>query len=146
MWKSIRKTLVFLHGKASPGLQTSAYDVTTLEGQAMLSRARKALHIPLDDKNLAPMVAWGDGYVTGRLATADEIQTALETTPADDAFWLRPLSQDELQGEQDRMNAFLKTLTWGGIVLGGLVDGVNPCAFATSIFTVIPFFGTTNAP
>ena len=122
--------------EALPHLEIKTYDVTTLEGQAMLSRARKAFHIPLDDKNLAPMVAWSNGYVTGRLAKADEIQTALETTPADDAFWLRPLSQDELQGEQDRMNAFLKTLTWGGIVLGGLVDGVNPCAFATSIFLI----------
>ena len=122
--------------KNLPGLQISAYDVTTLEGQAMLSRARKALHIPLDDKNLAPMVAWGDGYVTGRLATADEIQAAVLNAPADAVFWLKPLSQDELQGEQDRMSAFLKTLTWGGIVLGGLLDGVNPCAFATSIFLI----------
>ena len=122
--------------KNLPGLQISAYDVTTLEGQAMLSRARKALHIPLDDKNLAPMVAWGDGYVTGRLATADEIQAAVQNAPADAVFWLKPLSQDELQGEQDRMSAFLKTLTWGGIVLGGLLDGVNPCAFATSIFLI----------
>ena len=119
-----------------PKLEISSYDVTTLEGQAMLTRTRKALHIPLDDKNLAPMVAWSNGYVTGRLVTADEILAALETAPSDDIFWLQPLSQDELQGEQDRMSAFLKTLTWSGIVLGGLVDGVNPCAFATSIFLI----------
>ncbi len=122
--------------EALPKLEISAYDVTTLEGQAMLSRARKALNIPLDDKNLAPMVAWSNGYVTGRLATADEIQAAVQNAPTDNVFWLKPLSQDELQGEQDRMSAFLKTMTWGGIVLGGLVDGVNPCAFATSIFLI----------
>lgn len=121
---------------ALPKLEISSYDITTLEGQAMLSRARKALNIPLDDKNLAPMVAWSNGYATGRLVTADEIQTALAAAPQDDVFWLQPLSQDELQNEQDRMSAFLKTLTWSGIVLGGLVDGVNPCAFATSIFLI----------
>ena len=85
--------------EALPKLEISSYDVTTLEGLSMLSRARKALHIPLDDKNLAPMVAWSNGYVTGRLVTADEIQAALETAPQDDVFWLQPLSQDELQNE-----------------------------------------------
>ena len=119
-----------------PNLEITSYDVTTLEGQAMLSRARKALHIPLDDKNLAPMVAWSNGYITGRLVTADELQTTIANAPQDNVFWLQPLSQDELKGEQNRMSAFLKTLTWGGIVLGGLVDGVNPCAFATSIFLI----------
>jgi cytochrome c biogenesis protein CcdA len=119
-----------------PGLQISAYDVTTLEGQAMLSRARKALNINEKDKNLAPMVAWGDGYVTGRLATAEEIQSALAFAPQDAVFWLTPLTQDELNGEQDRLSGFLKTLTWSTIVLGGLLDGINPCAFATSIFLI----------
>ena len=110
--------------EALPKLEISTYDVTTLEGQAMLSRTRKALGIKENEN------------VTGRLATADEIQAAVQNAPTDNVFWLKPLSQDELQGEQDRMSAFLKTMTWGGIVLGGLVDGVNPCAFATSIFLI----------
>ena len=122
--------------EAMPKLEISSYDVTTLEGQAMLSRARKALNIKENDKNLAPMVAWSDGYVTGRLATADEIQAALEKSPSDAIFWLAPLTQEELNGEQNRLSGFLRTLTWSTIVLGGLLDGINPCAFATSIFLI----------
>jgi len=51
-------------------------------------------------------------------------------------FWLEPLTADELKGERQRLKTFLDTMTIGSVIMGGLVDGVNPCAFATSVFLI----------
>lgn len=120
-----------------PHLEIASYDVTTLRGQAMLSRARRHLNLPDGDQNLAPLVCWTAGHITGRLATADELETALRaTTPQDAPFWLEPLSDDELQGETSRLQRLISGFTLSAVLGGGLLDGINPCAFATSIFLI----------
>ena len=121
--------------EAVQGLTVDEFDVTTLEGQAMLSRARNAFAIPQTDENLAPMVVWTDGYVTGRLATAKELTEALKNAKGP-LFWKAPLTQEELNGEKSRLEAFIGATRWLSVVGGGLVDGINPCAFATSIFLI----------
>ena len=117
------------------GLHINEFDVTTLEGQAMLSRARKAFDIPMTDENLAPMVVWADGYVTGRLAKANELAEALKNAKGT-PFWKMPLTQEELNGEKSRLEAFIGATRWLSVVGGGLADGINPCAFATTIFLI----------
>ena len=51
-------------------------------------------------------------------------------------FWKSPLTQEELNGEKSRLEAFIGATRWLSVVGGGLVDGINPCAFATSIFLI----------
>ncbi|MBP5640889.1 MAG: hypothetical protein J6X55_15515 [Victivallales bacterium] len=117
------------------GLNVDEFDVTTIEGQAMLSRVRKAFDIPQTDENLAPMVVWTNGYVTGRLATAKELAEALKNAKGT-PFWKTPLTQEELNGEKSRLEAFIGATRWVSVLGGGLADGINPCAFATSIFLI----------
>lgn len=119
-----------------PTLEISSFDVTTLEGQAMLTRARNVFDIPDGDENLAPMVCWSVGYVTGRLATADELETALKATSGEGEFWTVPLKDEELSAEENRLEDFIGALTWWSVIGGGLLDGINPCAFATSVFLI----------
>ncbi len=123
--------------EAMPSLEIAEYNVATVEGMAMMARVRRHFGLPGDEaKNLAPMVVWAEGFVTGRLAKADELQTALTAPLTGEEFWLEALTEDELQAERSRMKAFLDTMTIGSVVLGGLLDGINPCAFATSVFLI----------
>lgn len=123
--------------EAMPSVEIAEYNVATVEGLAMMSRVRRHFELPGDDaKNLAPMVVWAEGFVTGRLAKADELQTALSKPLTGSEFWLEPLTADELKGERQRLKTFLDTMTIGSVIMGGLVDGVNPCAFATSVFLI----------
>lgn len=120
-----------------PSVDIAEYNVATVEGFAMMERMRHHFELPGDDaKNLAPMVVWAEGFVTGRLAKANELQTALSAPLTGSEFWLEPLTADELKGEKQRLKTFLDTMTVGSVIMGGLLDGVNPCAFATSVFLI----------
>ncbi len=49
-----------------------------------------------------------------------------------DAYWL---NYDPEQGQQSVIDRF-KNMGWLAVVAAGLIDGINPCAFATLIFFV----------
>lgn len=119
-----------------PALQLASYDVATLDGQIILRRAKEHFSIADDNKNLAPMICWPRGYISGRLAGASELQTALTGTAQDDAFWSTPISDAERRSGQQLQRRLLKSFTVGVVIMAGLIDGFNPCAFATSVFLI----------
>ena len=119
-----------------PNVTITEVDVATIEGQAMLTRARKHFELPGGDVNLAPMVMWAEGFGTDRLVQAEEIIGALQKPLTGVEFWLEPLSESELRRERSRLDAFVSSLTVGVVIGGGLLDGINPCAFATSVFLI----------
>lgn len=119
-----------------PAVDIAAYDVTTLDGQAMLARTRQAFGLTDETANLAPLVCWAEGYVTGRLATADELRKALAAPLSGREFWLEPLTDDERREVENHLENVISTLTWWSVISGGLLDGINPCAFATSVFLI----------
>ncbi len=121
-----------------PGLQVNHFEVTTDVGQVMMRRVKEHFAIDADDEqNLAPLVAWADGYVTGELATAERLADALAALPRDATpFWDTPVTDADLQSQQNANRTFLDKMRVTTILLAGLGDGVNPCAFATVIFLV----------
>ena len=120
-----------------PTLQVDHYEVTTEEGQVMMQRVVKFFAIEASDRNLAPLVAWAEGFVTGELATEERLAEALNTLPADAApFWDAPVTEEELQTQRHVNRSLLDSMRLTTILLAGLADGVNPCAFATVIFLV----------
>ena len=119
-----------------PELTIDRFDVATLDGLAILRRAMTRFRLPADStRNLAPMLCWQDGFITGRLAAAAELKQALSQCEEPyQPFWQEPVTDSERQAEKARQQ---RRLGWGaiGVIIGaGLIDGFNPCAFATSIF------------
>lgn len=121
--------------KNRPDLQLLCYDVGSETGQIMLARTKKHFALPDSSKNLAPMVVWNTGYITGRLAAAEEIGAGLRQT-AGEPFWTASITPEEKQQFQQQQNVFLGNTTVALIASAGLLDGLNPCAFATSIFLI----------
>ncbi|MBR4124656.1 MAG: hypothetical protein IKR13_00495 [Victivallales bacterium] len=120
-----------------PGLQVDHYEVTTEDGQVMMQRVMQRFAIDASDQNLAPLVAWDNGYVTGSLATAEQLAEALKAdsqpyTP----FWDTPVSEEERLAQRNANRSLLDSMRLTTILLAGLADGINPCAFATVIFLV----------
>lgn len=121
--------------RSMPDLRLICYDVGTEAGQIMLARAKKHFALPDSTASLTPMVVWNAGYVTARLATAKEIRDQLQPT-AEMPFWTSPITKAEKQQFKQQQNMFLGNTTVALIAGAGIVDGLNPCAFATSIFLI----------
>ncbi len=129
------KELELLRTEA-PELAVARHDIATLDGLAILRRAMTRFQLPADStRNLAPMLCWQDGFITGRLAAAVELKQALSLYEEPyEPFWQAPITDTERQAEKARQQ---RRLDWGAIgviIAAGLIDGFNPCAFATSIF------------
>ncbi|NLE56420.1 MAG: hypothetical protein GX617_15895, partial [Lentisphaerae bacterium] len=117
-----------------PGLDVQCYDIGTPDGQVMLERVRRQFAIPESDESPVPMVVWQDGYVSLRLVTVEELRKVVLT--GGDVFWMRPITASEREHFTAKQGAFLGRMSFAVIVAAGLIDGFNPCAFATSLFLI----------
>ncbi len=118
-----------------PSLQITQVLFSEADGLVYMERTKTHFQIPQDTRNLTPLVAWGSGYLHGHPATAEELWDILrqETQPP---WWLQEIQEAERQDALQKADSLLTGLTWTMILNAGLVDGINPCAFATIIFLV----------
>ena len=118
-----------------PNLTIDRFDAADAATAVMLTRFHKRFNVPRTDKNLIPMVCWSDGFITGRLAEAEELQSAL-SKGGGDCFWLPPASAEELAQEESRQQKALEAFKLPLVIGAALLDGINPCAFATTLFLI----------
>ena len=87
--------------------------------------------------NLAPSLAWADGWYHAekQALTAEELWGKLSASKGE-PWWTAPVTDAERQALKRSDSEFLKHATLWTTLAAGLVDGVNPCAFATVIFLI----------
>ena len=94
-------------------------------------------NVPQDKWLSTPMIFVGTDVLIGTEANARNLLAAVGKYAATGAesTWADFDEQDEQQATGDLKDIFL---TWGGwkIASAGLIDGLNPCAFATLIFFI----------
>ena len=118
-----------------PDVEIAMFDVAEPSSQAMLTRFHNHFNLPRTKKSLIPLIAWSDGYVTGRLAEAAELQEKLKHASGD-CFWISAITPEELEAEKKRERGLLEAFVTIEVITSGLLDGINPCAFATSLFLI----------
>ena len=81
-----------------------------------------------------PALFIGDHLLVGEEILPETIAPILESyqDTGSEAFWLNYNAAD---GQQTVIDRF-KNMGWLAVVAAGLIDGINPCAFATLIFFV----------
>ncbi len=154
-----RMNLALRHLEATtPGLRIARFDITTPDGLATLGCVRETLGIPGDARTDVPLLVWEDGWHSA--APPQERLTAKigrwfgsgapkpaappllpdglaqKLKPADQPPFWDCFTDADKRTALARNRSFLDRLDWGGILLAGLIDGINPCAFATAVFLV----------
>jgi len=105
-----------------PGLTTDRYDISTTAGLAALQRVRQHFAMTDSAQSNIPMLAWADGWALLQSAKLPQLVDELDHS-ATTAFWQAP-----------NQPLALPQFSLALIIVGGLIDGVNPCAFASVIF------------
>ena len=110
------------------------YDITTPQGNLTFNQTADAYHIPADQRGY-PAAAVGSTYLMGY---PTEIGTYADAA-IEKARMLREKTNVVTVAQKDVMkeakSAFQKITFWA-IIGSGLVDGINPCAFAVIVFFI----------
>ncbi|MBC8527198.1 MAG: hypothetical protein H8D22_10195 [Candidatus Cloacimonetes bacterium] len=122
--------------KKYPQTVIREYDIASQEGMKLNEALSKIYQIPEKKHLVTPMVFLGDRYLleeNARLKNIEEIIhsdiSSLKIPPWEKA---KPMIE---KSEKSIINRF-KSFGIFTIIFAGLIDGINPCAFATIIFLI----------
>ncbi len=132
---SRQENALLLLERERPSLTISRYDLTTAEGQAALALALAYFGVGEAGFGVPPILVWPESWVAGRNLGLAELRERLRPL-AGPPFW-SVLAADQLhdQGVAVARRRF-EGFSLGLVIAGGLIDGVNPCAFAAVVFLV----------
>jgi cytochrome c biogenesis protein CcdA len=117
-----------------PGLKVEAYDVHAVPALAQWFGQR--YDVPQEKRLTAPAVFVGEDYLVGDEVTEANLSPILERYRQTGALRLWAEWEDQrasLEGDLVQRFRQFGPLT---VAIAGLVDGLNPCAFATIIFLI----------
>lgn len=125
----VEADLAYLRSKF-PQLVIESFNIYDNAGLAEWMAAR----VGRDDFQTPSVFIGNQGWIGENEISPEGLSEAIECFRANgsERFWD---SYDESQGDQNIISHF-RSMSWVTVVLAGLVDGVNPCAFATLIFFI----------
>jgi cytochrome c biogenesis protein CcdA len=102
--------------------------------QLQVAIARR-LGIPPEHRLNVPMVASGTKVLAEAELTDAALAHLVGTAPAV-PFWMHWDEEDEMRVASAELRSLGRSFSVIGILLAGLIDGINPCAFAVIVFLV----------
>jgi thiol-disulfide isomerase/thioredoxin len=136
--------------KKYPGLKMDEIDLNTPDGKRLNETLSNRLNLPVEKRLIAPSLFIGRDYLPpeeiieskiealiGKYGekSASESKPAL-TTPIPAPAPAPSPTQEEFKKAEESIVARFKSLGILTVLSAGLIDGINPCAFATLIFFI----------
>jgi thiol-disulfide isomerase/thioredoxin len=134
--------------KKYPHLHVKEIDLNTPDGKRLNESLSNRLNLPVEKRLIAPTVFIGKDYLPPEEMIEVKVETLIrkyeQGTPVMDAVSEKPSepppsvspTPEEMKKAEESMIGRFKSLGILTIVSAGLIDGVNPCAFATLIFFI----------
>ncbi len=131
--------------KKYPRLNIKEIDLNTPDGKRLNETLSNRLNLPTEKRLLAPSLFIGNDYLLPGEIAESKVEALIQkygetaTSPArrtgSPAGGLSPTPEETEKAEGSIIQRF-KSLGVITIVSAGLLDGINPCAFATLIFFI----------
>jgi len=120
-----------------PDLRIGTFDLTNEENKTIGEALFDIYRIPEAQRGTIVKLYIGEDYLSGddiRYEDFDKLASKYQGKGAPPPW--EKVTQDALKtGEQKIVERFKKFSLWG-VLVAGLIDGLNPCAFATIVFLV----------
>jgi thiol-disulfide isomerase/thioredoxin len=131
--------------KKYPGLNIKEIDLNTPDGKRLNETLSNRLNLPTEKRLIAPSIFIGNDYLPPAEIAESRVEALIEKygeaapSPArrtgSPAGGLSPTPEETKKAEESIIQRF-RSLGIITIVSAGLLDGINPCAFATLIFFI----------
>ena len=130
-----------------PDVRMGVFDLTKEENKALDEALFQIYQIPESKRGDIVRIYVGDGYVTSSDFSHEAFQKLVSKYQDKGASppWEK-VTQEALKNGEKRIVDRFKQFSLGGVLIAGLIDGLNPCAFATIIFLVsyLSFLGKAS--
>jgi cytochrome c biogenesis protein CcdA/glutaredoxin len=119
---------------AFPELQIEEHSIRQAESIRLNEALSERFNVPSASRRVAPAVFAGGGYLVKNDIAIDKLGRLISDSAAVPIESWHQLSGEQLAAANASLAQSFSSFNLGAVILGGLVDGINPCAFATIIF------------
>ena len=136
--------------KKYPGLNVKEIDINTPDGKRLNETLSNRLNLPVEKRLIAPSIFMGKDYLPPEEIIESKIEGLIEkygekgvseskptlTIPIPTPSPTPSPTPEEFKKAEESIISRFKSLGILTILSAGLLDGINPCAFATLIFFI----------
>jgi len=122
--------------KYPENLILKSFDINITENTELAESLGELNQMPEEERLLVPVIFIGDDYLFRDAITFDNLDKLIQkySTTETIAPWEKVKEKDFTV--QDRLIARFQSFGLAAVAVSGLIDGINPCAFATIIFFI----------
>lgn len=122
--------------KYPENLILKSFDISLSENVELAEALGELYQMPEEERLLVPVIFLGDDYLFRSAITFDNLDELIQkySTTETIAPWEKVKKKDLTV--QERLIARFQSFGLAAVAISGLIDGINPCAFATIIFFI----------
>jgi len=112
------------------------FDISLTANMELAEALSELYQMPEEERLLVPVIFIGDDYLFRSTTTFDNLDELIQkySTAETIAPWEKVKEKDLTA--QDRLIARFQSFGLAAVAVSGLIDGINPCAFASIIFFI----------
>lgn len=122
--------------KKYPHLNINHIDLNTTDGKRLNETLSNRLHLPQEKRLMAPSLFIGEDFLSPEEITESRVETLIEKYEKAGTQSTLNIEAGEAQKAEESIIERFKSIGFLTILSAGLIDGINPCAFATLIFFI----------
>jgi thiol-disulfide isomerase/thioredoxin len=122
--------------KKFPGLHVREIDLNTSDGKRLNETFSNRLNLPPEKRLIAPSVFIGNDYLSPEEVTESKVEGLIQKHEKATMKSILQVEKGEVKKAEESIVERFKSLGVLAILSAGLIEGMNPCAFATLIFFI----------
>ena len=119
-----------------PHVNIKEIDLNTSDGKRLNETLANRLNLPSEKRLIAPSIFIGDDYLSPEEMTEVRVELLIHKYEKVETKVPLEIGKDEAKKAEESMVNRFKSLGVFTVISAGLIDGINPCAFATLIFFI----------
>jgi len=125
-----------ISAKYPDNLIIESFDIGLTENMELAESLGELYQMPEEERLLVPVIFLGDDYLFRSAITFDNLDELIQkySTTETIAPWEKVKEKDLTA--QERLIARFQSFGLAAVAVSGLIDGINPCAFASIIFFI----------
>jgi cytochrome c biogenesis protein CcdA len=120
----------------TPGIRVFRLVTREPEQKALQFAVTTRLDIPLKTRLVTPTFTTASQALIGKNITDKKLIAMLQSRPRGEPFWKTWDEKRELAEATRQIRRTAGKITLPAVIAAGLIDGINPCAFAVIVFLV----------